>query len=91
MYSMLYVKAITYTQARQNLASTMDRVCEDCTPVTITRSGKQQAVVMLSLEEYDQLEEMAYLMRSPANAKRLIQAMDDLSRGKGKEHKLKLG
>jgi antitoxin YefM len=91
MYSMLYVKAITYTQARQNLASTMDRVCEDCTPVTITRSGKQQAVVMLSLEEYDQLEETAYLMRSPANAKRLIQAMDDLSRGKGKEHKLKLG
>ena len=43
---------VTYTSARQNLASTMDRVCEDCTPVTITRSGGQQSVVMLSLEEY---------------------------------------
>jgi len=85
------MKAITYTQARQNLASTMDRVCEDCAPVTITRSGKQQAVVMLSLEEYDQLEETAHLMRSPANAKRLAEAIDELSRGKGKERKLKLG
>jgi antitoxin YefM len=88
---MWYMKAITYTQARQNLATTMDRVCEDCAPVTITRSGKQQAVVMLSLEEYDQLEETAHLMRSPANAKRLIQAIEELSRGKGKVRKLNLG
>jgi antitoxin YefM len=91
MYSFRYMKAITYTQARQNLASTMDRVCEDCAPVTITRSGKQQAVVMLSLDEYDQLEETAHLMRSPVNAKRLSEAISELSRGKGKERKLKLG
>jgi antitoxin YefM len=85
------MKAITYTQARQNLATTMDRVCEDCAPVTITRTGKQQAVVMLSLEEFEQLEETAYLMRSPANAKRLMEAIEELSRGKGKERKLNLG
>lgn len=91
MYSIWYMKVITYTQARQNLATTMDRVCEDCAPVTITRSGKQQAVVMLSLGEYDQLEETAHLMRSPANAKRLIQAIEELSRGKGKVRKLNLG
>jgi antitoxin YefM len=59
--------------------------------VTITRSGRQQAVVMLSLDEYEQLEETAHLMRSPANAKRLMQAIEELSRGKGKERKLKLG
>jgi antitoxin YefM len=91
MYRILYMKAITYTQARQNLATTMDRVCEDSAPVTITRSGSQQAVVMLSLDEYEQLEETAHLMRSPANAKRLMQAIEELSRGKGKERKLKLG
>jgi antitoxin YefM len=91
MYKIPYMKAITYTQARQNLASTMDMVCEDCTPVTITRSGKQQAVVMLSLGEYDQLEETAHLMRSPANAKRLAQAIQEIAQGKGKEHKLNLG
>ncbi|HXN35935.1 MAG TPA: type II toxin-antitoxin system prevent-host-death family antitoxin [Opitutaceae bacterium] len=82
------MKTVTYTAARQNLASTMDRVCEDCAPVAITRTGKQQAVVMLSLEEYGQLEETAHLLRSPANARRLLQAMEELSRGKGREHKL---
>jgi antitoxin YefM len=90
MYSFLYMKAITYTQARQNLASTMDRVCEDCAPVAITRTGKQQEVVMLSRKEYDRIEETAHLLRSPANARRLLQAIDDLSRGKGRERKLTL-
>lgn len=88
MYLFMYMKAITYTAARQTLASTMDRVCEDGAPVMITRAGKQQAVVLLSLAEYDQLEETAHLMRSPANARRLLKAMDDLSRGKGRERKI---
>jgi antitoxin YefM len=91
MYRIVYVKAITYTQARQNLASTMDMVCEDCAPVIITRSGKQQSVVMISLEEYDQLDETAHLMRSPANAKRLAKAVREFAQGKGKERKLNLG
>jgi antitoxin YefM len=82
------MKAITYTSARQNLASTMDRVCEDCAPVTITRTGKQQAVVMLSLDEYDQLEETAHLLRSPANARRLLGAIENLYKGRGRERKL---
>jgi len=42
----------------------------------------------LSRKEYDQIEETAYLLRSPANARRLLQAIDDLSRGKGRERKL---
>ncbi|MGA2690867.1 MAG: type II toxin-antitoxin system prevent-host-death family antitoxin [Opitutaceae bacterium] len=84
------MKAITYTSARANLASTMDRVCEDRTPVTITRSGKGQAVVLLSLEEYEQLEETAHLLRSPANALRLMSAIEHLSRRKGVERKLNL-
>jgi antitoxin YefM len=82
------MNAINYTSARENLATTMDRVCEDCAPITITRSGKQQAVVMLSLTEYQQLEETAHLLRSPANARRLMSAIAALAGGKGKEHKL---
>jgi antitoxin YefM len=84
------MKAITYTSARENLASTMDRVCEDGAPVTITRNGKGQAVVMLSLAEYEQLEETAHLLRSPANAQRLLSAIQSLTHGRGKEHKLPL-
>lgn len=73
--------AMTYTAARETLASTMDRVCQDHDPVIITRN-RDQAVVMISLEDYESLQETAYLLRSPANAKRLIAAIDDLNKGK---------
>ena len=74
--------AITYSSARANLASTMDRVCNDHEPLIITRNG-EKAVVMLSLEDYKALEETAYLLRSPANARRLLSSIAQLNAGKG--------
>jgi antitoxin YefM len=74
--------AITYSAARANLANTMDRVCSDHEPLIITRNG-EKAVVMLSLEDYKALEETAYLLRSPANARRLLSSMAQLNAGKG--------
>lgn len=74
--------AISYTAARENLASMMDRVCNDHAPVIITRN-RNQSVVMLSLEDFESLEETAYLMRSPANAKRLLEAIHALENDKG--------
>jgi antitoxin YefM len=79
--------AITYSAARANLASTMDRVCDDHQPIIITRNG-QQSVVMLSLEDYSALEETAYLLRSPENAKRLLSSINQLNRGQGTEQRL---
>ena len=79
--------AITYTAARADLANTMNRVCEDHEPIIITRSG-EQAVVMLSLDDFNALEETSYLLRSPANARRLLQSIADLEKGKGKARKL---
>ncbi len=79
--------ALTYSAARANLASTMDRVCNDHEPLIITRNG-EQAVVMVSLEDYNALEETAYLLRNPTNAKRLLAAIEQLSAGKGIERKL---
>jgi antitoxin YefM len=52
-----------------------------------TRNG-EQAVVMPSLEDYQSLEETAYLLRNPANAKRLLSAISQLNTGKGVERKL---
>jgi len=83
------MKSLTYTAARENLASTINRVCEDHAPIVITKN-RDQVVVMLSLEEYESLQETAHLLRSPANAKRLIEAVDALERGKGLKRKLKL-
>ncbi|MBA3315925.1 MAG: type II toxin-antitoxin system prevent-host-death family antitoxin [Planctomycetota bacterium] len=81
--------AISYTAARENLASTMDKVCNDHAPVVITRK-RDQSVVMLSLEDYQSLEETAYLLRSPANARRLLEAIHALENGKGGVHKIDL-
>jgi antitoxin YefM len=79
--------AISYSTARANLATTMNRVCEDHEPLIITRNG-QPSVVMLSLEDFTALEETSYLLRSPANTKRLMTAIEQLAAGKGSERKL---
>lgn len=79
--------AMSYTSARKNLAQTMERVCEDHAPVVITRKG-EGAVVMMSLEDYQSLEETAYLLRSPQNAQRLLKAISELEGGGGTEREL---
>ena len=79
--------AISYSAARANLASTMDRVCNDHEALIITRNG-EQSVVMLSLDDFKSLEETAYLLRSPTNARRLLAAVEILATGKGKARKL---
>ena len=53
--------AMTYSTARANLASIMDRVCNDHAPLIITRNGGQ-SVVMLSLADFNAIEETAYLL-----------------------------
>ena len=79
--------AMTYTAVRANLASAMDRVCDDHEALIITRNG-EQSVVMLSLEDYKALEETAYLLRAPKNARRLLDAIASLEKGRGKERRL---
>lgn len=74
------MNAITYTAARENLASTIDKVCNDRDPVIITRK-RNQSVVLISLEDYESLEETAYLLRSPTNAKRLIASIEAAEKG----------
>ena len=81
------MESISYTSARSNLAKTMERVCDDHAPVAITRKG-EGAVVMISMADYQSLEETAYLLRSPKNTRRLIEAVAELEKGKGLEREL---
>lgn len=76
------MNTITYTAVRAALADTMNRVVEDHEPVIITRSAKQQSVVMLSLDDYKAMEETAYLLRSPKNAMRLLESTTQLNAGR---------
>jgi len=81
------MNTITYTAARAALADTMDRVVSDHQPVIIPRSTKP-AVVMLSLEDYNAMQETTYLLRSPANAQRLLESLAQLEAGQGQPRKL---
>lgn len=81
------MNAIPYSKARQNLAKLMDKVCDEHEPVIITRKTAK-TVVMMSLDEFNAIEETAYLFKSPANAKRLRTSIKQFAEGKYQEHKL---
>lgn len=81
------MKAISYTAARSNLAKTMESICDDHEAVIITRKN-ERSVVMLSLEDYEALEETAYLLRSPKNMKRLVESINELENGAGTPREL---
>ena len=78
---------ITYSAVRSNLAQTMDKVCDDHAPIIITRKTAKP-VIMLSLEDYQALEETAYLLRSPKNARRLMESIMQLEAGLGTTREL---
>jgi antitoxin YefM len=79
--------AIPYSHARSRLAKMMEKVCDDHAPVIITRKN-HRSVVLLSLEDYQALEETAYLLRSPKNARRLLESVAELESGGGTEQEL---
>lgn len=79
--------AISYTAARTRLKETMERVCKDHAPVIITRQNAP-SVVMMSLEDYEAIEETLYLIRTPANAARLARSIADIEAGRVTEREL---
>lgn len=76
------MRTVTYSEARQNLAKMLDHAVNDAEEVVVTRSGREPAVI-ISLREYESLKETAYLMASPANARRLNEAIEQLRDGDG--------
>jgi len=81
------MQAISYSSLRSNLASTLDKVNNDHTPIMITRQNGKAAIIM-SVEDFNAYEETHYLMASPKNAQRLNQAMAEISKNKIVIHKL---
>lgn len=82
------MRAITYTEARNNLASELDRVANDCDVTIITRQ-KAEAGVLMSLREYESLMETAHLLRHPKNAMRLMKSIENIeARRKLRRHQL---
>ena len=78
--------AITASDARKSLFPLIEQVNNDRAPIEIT--SKRGNAVLMSAEDYEAWQETAYLFRSPANARRLLDAMDAIERGDGQEHQL---
>ncbi|NBE07227.1 type II toxin-antitoxin system Phd/YefM family antitoxin [Paragemmobacter ruber] len=78
---------ITYTDARANLKDVMDRVIQDRSEVIVTRR-KGEAVVVVSLDEWNAISETLHLLQSPKNAARLRRSIAQLDAGKGTERTL---
>ena len=81
------MKTMSYTESRARYAEMLDGVINDREEVVITRAG-HEPVIVVSLEDYESLKETAYLMRSPANARRLLDSMERLEAGRGVAHDL---
>lgn len=83
------METLDYTTALANLAAAMERVCSNHDPVIITRANAP-SVVMLSMEDYQSLAETVHLLRSPRNARRLLEGIDQLEDGRGVTRELDL-
>lgn len=81
------MQAISYSEARENLKSVIDRVVADHAPIAITRQ-RGEGAVLVSESDWASIEETLYLLRSPANAERLLEAIRGLEASEGEEHEL---
>ncbi|MEV7779319.1 type II toxin-antitoxin system prevent-host-death family antitoxin [Kitasatospora sp. NPDC088351] len=76
------MKTMTYSESRARYAEVLNAVTDDREEIVITRAG-HEPVVIVSLEDYQSLKETAYLLRSPANARRLLASIEELENGGG--------
>lgn len=76
------MRNMSYSESRAHYAETLNKVADDREEVVINRAG-HEPVVMVALADYESLKETAYLMRSPANARRLLASVQELESGEG--------
>ncbi len=82
------MRTTSYSELRKTLAATLDSVTADHEPVIITRDRGKPSAILMSLEDFASYEETRYLLRSPANAERLLTSVAELERGDGSERPL---
>ena len=78
--------AITASEARKNLFPLIEQVNTDRNPIEIT--SKRGDAMLISVDDYRALEETAYLLRAPANVRRLLESLDEARSGKAVHHEL---
>lgn len=80
------MQAVSFSELRKDMKHIMDMTKDRHEPTIITR--KQGNMVIMSLEDYNSLEETAYILSNPKNAQRVLASLAELREGKGQEHEL---
>lgn len=75
---------VSYTELRSNLATYMDEVCDSRAPLLVTRQNAR-SVVLIAEDEYEAMMETLHLLRSPANAERLLRSIAEADAGQSVE------
>ncbi|MFI5137483.1 MAG: type II toxin-antitoxin system Phd/YefM family antitoxin [Sphingobacteriales bacterium] len=81
------MQVTTYTNFRQQLKSYLDKVRNSHSPLYVTTTNAED-IVVLSKSDYESMEETFYLLKSPANAARLLKSIEDHEKGLGQERSL---
>ncbi len=82
------MQAVSATQLRSNMKKYLDDVSKSSDIIVVSRSADEEAVVILSMSEYNSLTETSYLLSSPANRKRLTESIHQIKEGKTIKYKL---
>ena len=82
------MRVTSYSELRRNLAAEIDRVSADREPVVITRDRGKPMAVLMSMEDFASYEETRHLLKSPANAERLLSSIAELGNDGGSEQNL---
>ena len=80
--------SLTYSGLRAHLAETMKEICTSHKEILVTTKGNRNNVVMLSQADYEGMKETLYLLGNPANAKRLLESIEQWNNGKSENHEL---
>lgn len=84
------MKTMRFSESRAKYAQVLNDVVNNREEIIITRAG-HEPVVIVSLAEYESLKETAYLLQSPANARRLLHSIENLEQSHGAQYELNEG
>lgn len=76
------MKAVTYTNAKKNLKTLIHQVCTDAEPAVIVSGQSKEQAVLISVEDFQAMEETAYLLSTPANRAHLERSLKQAAEGK---------